>query len=165
MVRVLTGAGAARITFAPRPDYANAPFRMEVRGHEVHVVGTSDPIILTATNVTFSVSTDGRRATATADVNLHNGPVVLNLRCGDTDHRPADPPWRERPACRGCLQFPRVGANARHSGGETVIGAAVCVGAAVARLRTDRRGIGRAHDFPAWGRGYPQLGLPVLLVA
>lgn len=91
LVRVLSGAGAARIIFAPRPDYANAPFRMEVRGDELHVVGTSDPIILTATDVTFAVSTDGRHATATADVNLRNGPVVLNLRCGDTDYMPADP--------------------------------------------------------------------------
>ncbi|QDG66689.1 bifunctional trehalose-phosphatase/glycoside hydrolase family 15 protein [Pseudarthrobacter sp. NIBRBAC000502772] len=91
LVRVLSGTGAARIVFAPRPDYTNAPFSMEVRGSELHVLGTSDPIVLHAPGVGFSVSTDGRHATATAEVNLRNGPVVLNLRCGDTDHFVLDP--------------------------------------------------------------------------
>lgn len=89
LVRVLSGTGAARIVFAPRPDYANAPFSMEARGGELHVVGTSDPIVLLAPGVSFSITSDGRHATATADVNLKNGPVVLNLRCGDTESRHA----------------------------------------------------------------------------
>jgi trehalose-phosphatase len=84
LVRVLSGTGTARIVFAPRPDYTNAPFTMEVRGKELHVLGTADPIILHAPGVTFTIKTDNRHATATAEVDLHNGPVVLNLRCGDT---------------------------------------------------------------------------------
>lgn len=91
LVRVLTGHGAARITFAPRPDYANAPFSMEARGGELHVLGTSEPIILFAPGVAFSITSDGRHATATASVNLQDGPVVLNLRCGDTEPQSADP--------------------------------------------------------------------------
>lgn len=91
LVRVLSGNGAARITFAPRPDYANAPFSMEARGEELHVVGTSEPFILLAPGVTFNITSDGRHATATAAVNLQDGPVVLNLRCGDTEHQPAVP--------------------------------------------------------------------------
>ncbi|HEY3573345.1 MAG TPA: trehalase-like domain-containing protein [Arthrobacter sp.] len=90
LVRVLSGTGAARIVFAPRPDYANAPFSMEARGSELHVVGTSDPIILLAPDVTFAITSDGRHATATAEVNLQHGPVVLNLRCGDTEPQHAD---------------------------------------------------------------------------
>ncbi|MFJ5699365.1 trehalase-like domain-containing protein [Arthrobacter sp. NPDC093139] len=85
LVRVLSGTGAARIVFAPRPDYANAPFSMEARGSELHVAGTSDPIILLAPGVSFSITSDGRHATATAEVNLRQGPVILNLRCGDTE--------------------------------------------------------------------------------
>lgn len=85
LVRVLSGTGAARIVFAPRPDYANAPFSMEARGGELHVAGTSDPIVLLAPDVSFSITSDGRHATATAEVNLRQGPVVLNLRCGDTE--------------------------------------------------------------------------------
>ena len=85
LVRVLSGSGTAKITFAPRPDYANAHFNMEIHGSAVHVVGTSDPIILYAAGVDFSLSPDGRRATAVAEVDLRNGPVVLTLRCGDTE--------------------------------------------------------------------------------
>lgn len=84
LVRVLSGTGPARIVFAPRPDYANAPFSMEARGGELHVVGTSDPIVLLAPGVNFSITSDGRHATATAEIGLQHGPLVLNLRCGDT---------------------------------------------------------------------------------
>ncbi|MDR6416577.1 trehalase-like domain-containing protein [Pseudarthrobacter sulfonivorans] len=91
LVRVLSGTGAARVVFAPRPDYANAPFSMEARGDELHVVGTSDPIILFAPGASFHITSDGRHATATAAVNLQDGPVVLNLRCGDTEPQAADP--------------------------------------------------------------------------
>ncbi len=90
LVRVLSGTGAARIVFAPRPDYANAPFSMDARGGELQVMGTSDPIILFAPGVQFAVTSDGRHATATAVVNLQDGPVVLNLRCGDTEPQPPD---------------------------------------------------------------------------
>src|SRR6185436_3652250 len=92
LVRVLSGTGTARIVFAPRPDYANAPFSMEARGPELHVVGTADPIILLAPGVGFTITSDGRHATATADVELRHGPVVLNLRCGDTEPQRAEPP-------------------------------------------------------------------------
>jgi trehalose 6-phosphate phosphatase len=92
LVRVLSGTGTVRIVFAPRPDYANAPFSMEARGSELHVVGTADPIILLAPGVGFTITSDGRHATATADVELRHGPVVLNLRCGDTEPRRAEPP-------------------------------------------------------------------------
>ncbi|BCW37952.1 trehalose-phosphatase [Arthrobacter sp. StoSoilA2] len=91
LVRVLSGTGTARIVFAPRPDYATAPFSMEIRGEEVHIMGTSDPIILSAPGVAFQLTSDGRYATATAEVPLQYGPVVLNLRCGDTEPPPADP--------------------------------------------------------------------------
>ncbi|WP_427015540.1 trehalase-like domain-containing protein [Pseudarthrobacter sp. P1] len=91
LVRVLSGTGGARIVFAPRPDYANASFSMEARGDELHIMGTSDPIILSAPVLDFSITTDGRHATATAEANLRNGPVVLTLRCGDTEPFTADP--------------------------------------------------------------------------
>lgn len=64
---------------------------MEIRGDEIHVVGTSDPIILSAPGVEFTITSDSRHATATAEVYLGSGPVVLNLRCGDTESAPPDP--------------------------------------------------------------------------
>ncbi|MCU1573940.1 MAG: trehalose-phosphatase [Micrococcaceae bacterium] len=91
LVRTLNGSGDARITFAPRPDYANAPFAMERRGEAVHVVGTSDPIQLWAPGVDFTLTSDGRHATATAVVALQDGPIVLTLRCGDTESFTPDP--------------------------------------------------------------------------
>jgi trehalose 6-phosphate phosphatase len=91
LVRVLSGTGTAKIVFAPRPDYANAPFSMEARGEELHVVGTADPIMMLAPGVSFSITSDGRHATATAEVELRHGPVVLNMRCGDTEPRTAAP--------------------------------------------------------------------------
>ncbi|MBO1267841.1 trehalase-like domain-containing protein [Arthrobacter cavernae] len=91
LVRVLSGTGMARIVFAPRPDYATAPFSMEIRGGELHVVGTSEPIILSAPGVDFTITSDGKHGTATAEVSLAHGAVVLNLRCGDTEPATADP--------------------------------------------------------------------------
>ena len=108
LVRVLSGTGTARIVFAPRPDYANAPFSMEARGEELHVVGTADPIILLAPGVSFTITSDGRHATATADVDLRHGPVVLNLRCGDTGPQPAEA-GRNRAALRRRASFPALG--------------------------------------------------------
>ncbi|WP_051973460.1 trehalase-like domain-containing protein [Cryobacterium sp. MLB-32] len=85
LVRVLTGTGSAKIIFAPRPDYSAAYFNMHADAVGVHITGTSDPITLSSPGVDFAITSDGRNATATAVVDLSKGPVVLNLRCGDTD--------------------------------------------------------------------------------
>ena len=95
----------------PRPDYANAPFSMEARGTELHVVGTADPIILLAPGVGFSITSDGRHATATADVDLRDGPVVLNLRCGDTEPQPAEPGGRNSAAAPPSPIIPGAGSR------------------------------------------------------
>ena len=91
LVRVLTGPGPARIVFAPRPDYAGAPCAIEARGDSLHVVGTSEPIVLHAPGVRFVVESDGRHATATGHADLSQGPVVLTLRCGDPEAHEPDP--------------------------------------------------------------------------
>lgn len=91
LVRVLTGTGSARIVFAPRPDYAAAYFNMHADAVGVHITGTSDPITLSSPGVDFAITSDGRNATATAVVDLSGGPVVLNLRCGDTDSLALEP--------------------------------------------------------------------------
>ena len=101
LVRVLTGSGSARITFAPRPNYAAAYFNMEANEAGVHLTGTPDPITLSAPGVAFSVTSDGRNATATAEVNLSRGPVVLNLRSGDKDAY--EPSARQEPARRAAI--------------------------------------------------------------
>ncbi|MBC7723958.1 MAG: bifunctional trehalose-phosphatase/glycoside hydrolase family 15 protein [Burkholderiaceae bacterium] len=90
LVRVLSGTGSARIVFAPRPDYAAAYFNLHAEDDAVHLTGTSEPIVLHAVGVEFFVTTDGRNATASAQVDLSNGPVVLTLRCGDRESFSAD---------------------------------------------------------------------------
>ena len=95
LVRVLSGTGAARIVFAPRPDYANAPFSMEARGDELHVVGTvgSDHPAGARRQLSASPRTAATRRPPPSS-NLQAGPVVLNLRCGDTEPEPAAPERR-----------------------------------------------------------------------
>ena len=127
----------------------------------------SDPIILLAPGVSFSITSDGRHATATADVNLQDGPVVLNLRCGDTEPQPAAPatdetgaPRRRRPS------FPALGPGPGTAGREAVAGPPLRAGAARPGARAHRRRAGRAHHLTAGGnRRHPELGLPVLLAA
>lgn len=85
LVRVVSGTGTARVTFAPRPDYAAAFFTMHADERGVHLAGTSDPISLYAAGVEFFVTTDGRNCTATAEIDLGAGPVVLTMRSGDTE--------------------------------------------------------------------------------
>jgi trehalose 6-phosphate phosphatase len=90
LVRKITGTGHARIVFAPRPDYAVAYFNMHAEDGVVTITGTPDPIVLTALGVDFTVTSDGRNETATAIVDLSQGGVMLNLRCGDTEPFTAD---------------------------------------------------------------------------
>ncbi|TFD09999.1 bifunctional trehalose-phosphatase/glycoside hydrolase family 15 protein [Cryobacterium sp. TMT1-2-2] len=90
LVRKLTGTGLARIVFAPRPDYAVAYFNMHAADGVVTITGTPDPIVLTAAGVDFTVTSDGRNETATAVVDLSQGAIMLNLRCGDTEPYTAD---------------------------------------------------------------------------
>ena len=79
LVRVLSGTGTARIVFAPRPDYANAPFSMEARGEELHVVGTADPIILLAPGVGFSIEPGVYLPHEGFGVRLEKGHVIVGM--------------------------------------------------------------------------------------
>lgn len=97
LVRVLSGTGAVRVVFAPRPEYANASFDMVLQDETVQVTGGPHPISLFAPGVAFSIAPDGPHYTASADIDLQDKPIVLNLRCGDAGaYRPdpADEPAR-----------------------------------------------------------------------
>ena len=85
LVRVISGHGPARVVFAPRPDYAGAPCTIEERGDSLHVMGTSEPIVLHAPGIRFAIESDGRHATAIGHVDPSRGAVVLTLCCGDPD--------------------------------------------------------------------------------
>jgi trehalose 6-phosphate phosphatase len=89
LVRVITGATQATVTFAPRPEFGQVPVRLAVEHDGLRVSGTGDPIVLRSPGIVWEVSSDGIHETATATVSVTPGnPVVLELRCGTTDLTP-----------------------------------------------------------------------------
>ena len=97
LVRVLEGRTAARVVFAPRPEFGGVPVTLAVEPDEagrplgVGVTGASEPVFLRAPGVEWEVHVDGVHETATATIDLSDGPVVLELRCGTDGHRRALP--------------------------------------------------------------------------
>jgi trehalose-phosphatase len=89
LVRVISGATQATVTFAPRPEFGQVPVRLQVEDEGLRVSGTGDPIVLRSPGVTWEVSSDGMHETATATVSVTPGnPIVLELRCGTTEFDP-----------------------------------------------------------------------------
>ena len=88
LVRVLEargdgGAGArATIEFAPRLDFGRYPTRLGRRDDGLEVQGASDLMVLRAPGVEWTIIDDGPHQSAWAEVDLRDGPVVLELRCG-----------------------------------------------------------------------------------
>lgn len=82
LVRVLEGRGRARIEFAPRLDFGRYETRLRVRDDGLEVIGAADLMALRAPGVRWELVDDGRHHTATAEVELGDGPVTLEFRCG-----------------------------------------------------------------------------------
>ena len=91
MLRCLSGSEVARVTFAPRPDYSTAPVSISIERDEQQVPlglvvsGSSLPMSLRAPGVEWTLREDGVHTTAVAEIDLRNGPVVIELRCGTRD--------------------------------------------------------------------------------
>ena len=100
IVRVISGATRAAVTFAPRPEFGQVAVQLQVEPEGLRVLGTGDPMVLRAPGLNWQISSDGMHETATATVDLVDGePVVLELRCGTTDlgaHELAEPERRTR---------------------------------------------------------------------
>jgi trehalose-phosphatase len=100
VVRVVSGATRAAITFAPRPEFGQVAVRLQAEEEGLRVLGTGDPMVLRAPGLDWQISSDGMHETATATIDLVDGePVVLELRCGTTDlaeHEIAEPERRAR---------------------------------------------------------------------
>ena len=87
LIRVLEatdGGGDARATieFAPRLDFGRYPTRLGRRDDGLEVQGASDLMVLRAPGVEWEIVDDGPHQSARAEVDLRDGPVVLELRCG-----------------------------------------------------------------------------------
>lgn len=89
LIRVITGAANAVVTFAPRPEFAQAPVHLEAvaQGPDqgLRVYATNEPTVLRSPGVRWEIVADGSHETATAVVDPSNGPIVLELRCGTED--------------------------------------------------------------------------------
>jgi trehalose-phosphatase len=90
LVRVLSGSAVVELTFAPRPEFGQAQILLEPWDGGLRVIGTSTPMVLVSPGITWDITTDGRQETAHALVELRpDQAIVLELRCGSGDLRPA----------------------------------------------------------------------------
>ncbi|MBL8990152.1 MAG: trehalose-phosphatase, partial [Phycisphaerae bacterium] len=87
LVRIVEGAGAVRVRFAPRLDFGRQPTRLAVSGDGLVVEGAHEPLCLYAPAVRWTIEEDGRHQSATAEVSLDEGPLVLELRVGTSSLR------------------------------------------------------------------------------
>jgi trehalose 6-phosphate phosphatase len=88
LVRVIEGSGTAVIEFAPRLDFGRFPTQLEVREGGLEVTNAHDLVALRAPDVEWTILDHGMHQTAIAEVNLSNGPITLELRCGTASMRP-----------------------------------------------------------------------------
>jgi len=96
LVRVVTGSGRVRITFAPRLDFGRVPTKLGVREGGIEVEDTADPVVLYAPGVEWTITEEGPHECATAEVELHGRPLVLELRFGTGHLGPSVVPEAER---------------------------------------------------------------------
>ncbi|MBI1827338.1 MAG: trehalose-phosphatase [Planctomycetes bacterium] len=82
LVRIIEGAGQASIRFAPRLDFGRMPTRLKLHEFGVEVEGTQDPIVLFTPRVPWRLIEEGPHQVALAEVELSDGPIVLDLRYG-----------------------------------------------------------------------------------
>ena len=88
LVRVIEGSGRAVIEFAPRLDFGRFPTQLDVRDGGLEIANAADLVVLRAPGVEWTIEAAGAHQTAFATVDLSNGPVTLELRCGTASMRP-----------------------------------------------------------------------------
>jgi trehalose 6-phosphate phosphatase len=82
LVRVLSGSGRAVVEFTPRPEFGQVQIRLERDGDALVVLGSTEPMVLHAPGVEWTIDDDSARATV--DLAAAGGTVVLELRLGST---------------------------------------------------------------------------------
>ena len=82
LIRVVEGTETAVIEFAPRLDFGRVATRLRQHDNGLEVTGTTDLIVLRSPGVEWELLDDGVNNTARAVVDLSEGPVTLELRCG-----------------------------------------------------------------------------------
>ena len=82
---MISGQAKAVVSFAPRPEFAQAPVHLRADDGGLRVFATNEPMVLRAPGVQWEIVPDGIHQTAHAVVDPSNGPVILELRCGTED--------------------------------------------------------------------------------
>ncbi len=100
LIRHLSGSGTAVVEFAPRLDFGRFPTQIEVRTDGLEVIGARDLIVLRSPGVEWELENVGHHQTATARIDLSNGPIALELRIGTTSLRAEATERRKRDLTR-----------------------------------------------------------------
>lgn len=96
VIRHLNGSGTAIVEFAPRLDFGRFPTKIEQRTDGLEVIGARDLIVLRSPGVEWSIESVGQHQTATATIDLSQGPVTLELRVGTASLRKESDEARKR---------------------------------------------------------------------
>ena len=84
LVRRLDGTAKTRVEFVPRPNFGQVPPRFEVRDGTLVMIAGTEPSVVWAPELVWTLDEDQGRATAELDLARY-GTVVLDLRCGTDD--------------------------------------------------------------------------------
>ncbi len=102
LVRVISGSARTLIEFAPRPEFGQAPVRLQPVSDGLAVTGIPDPIVLRAPGLRWTISTQGPHQSARAVAEpSQDQPVILELRCGTRDVSAHSLPEPQRRALSG----------------------------------------------------------------
>ncbi|MGH3676067.1 MAG: trehalose-phosphatase [Mycobacterium sp.] len=85
LIRVISGQAKAVVSFAPRPEFAQAPVHLRIDDGGLRVFATNEPMVLRAPGVEWEIVPDGIHQTARTVIDPSQGAVVLELRCGTED--------------------------------------------------------------------------------
>lgn len=88
LVRVISGTGRVRVTYAPRLDFGRVETRLTTTEQGVAVDGAVDSIVLLSPQVQWRLTEEGRHHTAIAEFDLSDEPVTLELRYGTASFEP-----------------------------------------------------------------------------
>lgn len=103
LIRVIEGSALARVRFAPRLDFGRIPTRFRVKDEGLEIEGAHDPIVLRSPGVAWTISDHGMHQTAEAVVRPGESGIVLELRYGSANLRPA--PENEATRREACARF------------------------------------------------------------
>uniref|UniRef100_UPI0004C2F7D1 glycoside hydrolase family 15 protein n=1 Tax=Allokutzneria albata TaxID=211114 RepID=UPI0004C2F7D1 len=79
IVRVISGNTRAVIDFAPRPEFGQVAVKLAAEPDGLRVLGTSDPIVLRAPGVEWTITSDGQHESAQAVVEVTpDQPIVTD---------------------------------------------------------------------------------------